>query len=241
MTSTAPAAEPIIEITGLVKQYGGLRPLRVRRLVVGRGERVTIEGLDAAAAEMLIHVITGAAVADEGDVIVGGRDTRAIATDTEWLASLDRFGIVTDRAVLLDAMSIAANLALPLSLSIDPMPDEVRAAVETLSEEVELGRDRLDAPAATLSPEERVRVHLARALAPKPELLLLEHPTARVDPDGAERVGRALQRIAQGRRLGFLALSADAAFARGTGARRLRLTPATGELSEPSGRWWRRL
>ena len=50
-----------------------------------------------------MHLVTGAAVPDEGAVVVAGRDTRDIATDTEWLASLDRFGIVTDRAVLLDA------------------------------------------------------------------------------------------------------------------------------------------
>ena len=241
MPGAAGGEPPLIDIAGLIKQHGGLRPLRVQRLVVAPGERLTIEGLDAAAAETLIHLITGAAVADEGDVVVAGRNTRAIATDTEWLASLDRFGIVTDRAVLLDPMSIAANLALPLSLSIDPMPGQVRAEVEALADEVELARERLDAPATTLTPEERVRVHRARALAPKPDLLLLEHPTAHVDPAGAERLGRVLHRIAHARRLGFVAISADAAFVRGAGARRVRLTPATGDLSEPSGRGWRRV
>ena len=62
---------------------------------------------------MFVHLVTGASVPDEGAVKVAGRDTRDIATDTEWLTSLDRFGIVTHRAVLLDGMSVAANLALP--------------------------------------------------------------------------------------------------------------------------------
>jgi predicted ABC-type transport system involved in lysophospholipase L1 biosynthesis ATPase subunit len=230
----------LVDITGLVKQHGALRPLRVTRLVVHRGERIAIEGLDAGAAETLIHVITGAAVADEGEVRVAGRDTRDISTDTEWLASLDRFGIVTERAVLLDALSIAANLALPLTVAIDPLPHDVRSAVETLAAAVDIGPDRLDAVAGTLSAEERVRVHLARAIAPAPELLLLEHPTAHLDPPAAERLGDTLKRVADARGLGFLALSADASFARATGARRLRLAPATGELSEASGRWWRR-
>ena len=238
--STTGALPPTIEITALVKQYGGLRPLRVARLVVARAERVVIEGLDAGAAEMLIHVITGAAVADEGDVLVAGRNTREISTDAEWLASLDRFGIVTERAVLLDALSVAANLALPLTVAIDPLAPEARRAVDELAAEVEIGSDRLDAKAATLTAEERVRVHLARAIAPRPEMLLLEHPTARVEPPAAERLGHTLKRIADARALGFVALSADAVFARATGARRATLAPATGRLADAASRWWRR-
>jgi predicted ABC-type transport system involved in lysophospholipase L1 biosynthesis ATPase subunit len=237
MTDGQPA---IVEVTALSKQYGGLRPLRVRRLVVASGDRIAIGGVDAAAAEALIHLMTGAAVADEGTVAVAGRDTRAIATDTEWLASLDRFGIVTERAVLIDALSIAGNLALPISLSIDPMPDEVRRQVEALATEVGLASDRLDEAAATLTAEERVRVHVARALAPRPEILLLEHPTARVDPPAAGRLGDALRAIAETRRIGFVALTEDAAFARATGATRLRLVPATGELRPEPTRWWPR-
>ena len=232
------SGDVLVEITGLVKQYGGLRPLRIRSLVLAPHDRMVIGGLDAAAAEALVHLMTGAAVADEGTVRVGGRDTREIGTDADWLASLDRFGIVTERAVLLDAFSIAANLALPLSLSIDPMPPEVRAQAEGLAAEAGLAADRLEAPAATLAPEERVRVHLARALAPRPEILLLEHPTARVDTPGAARFGALLRQIAEAREIGFVALTEDPAFATATGATRLRLKPATGEV-QPDARRWR--
>ena len=41
---------------------------------------------------------------------VAGRRTSEIATDTEWLSSLDRFGIVTHRAILLDSLSVAAKV-----------------------------------------------------------------------------------------------------------------------------------
>jgi ABC-type lipoprotein export system ATPase subunit len=239
MIAGTEADRPLVEISGLVKEHGGLRPLRVARLVVARGSRLAIEGLDAGAAETLIYIITGAAEADEGDVIVAGRNTREVSTDTEWLASLDRFGIVTDRAVLLEALSIASNLALPLTVSIDPLPAAVRSAVDALAAEVRIEAHRLDDPAATLSAEERVRVHLARAIALRPELLLLEHPTARVDPPAADRLGVTLKAVADAREIGFVAISADASFARATGARRLRLAPATGQLSEAAGRGWR--
>src|SRR5262245_11030940 len=104
----------LIEIAGVTKKYHGLRPLRLARLTSRQNDRLVLSGFDAAAAEVFVHLITGAAVPDEGTVRVGGRDTREISTDTEWLASLDRFGIVTDRSVLLEGLSAAANLALPL-------------------------------------------------------------------------------------------------------------------------------
>lgn len=228
-----------IDIAGVSRRYQGLRPLRIARLVVDRGDALAIAGIDAAAAEMLVNLITGAALPDEGDVRVGGRNTRDIATDTDWLVSLDRFGIVTERSVLLESLSVAANLALPLTLAIDPLPGDIRARVEAVAEEAGLPRARLDAPASTLSSEERVRVHLARALGPGPELLLLEHPTARLDRDSARAFGATLGRVASARQLGWVAFSEDEMFARAAGARRMRLNAASGALSADT--LWRKM
>src|SRR5436853_5521753 len=100
MTTPAPA----LDMAGVVKRYQGLRPLRIRKLLVAPPDRLVLSGFDAAAAEVFVHLVTGATLPDEGDVRVDGRSTRDIATDTEWLASLDRFGIVTDRAVLIEGM-----------------------------------------------------------------------------------------------------------------------------------------
>jgi len=233
------AVPPLIEIEGVEKSYAGLRPLRIKRLVVEADDRIAVAGFDAAAAEVFINLITGAAVPDEGDVIVAGRNTRDIATDTEWLASLDRFGIVTERAVLLESMSAAANLALPLTLAIDPMPPEVTSHVRAIAAEVGLTGDRLSATASSLSTEERLRLHLARALAVNPAVLLLEHPTARLAAGEPQAIGSTLQQVAAARKLAWVALTEDDGFARAAGGRRLRLKPATGELVEEGG-FWRR-
>lgn len=232
---------PLVDVDGVSKLTGGLRPLRIKRLEIRAGDRLAIGGLDANAAETLVHLITGASLPDEGTVRVAGRDVREIATDTEWLTSLDRFGIITHRAVLIGALPIEQNLALPLTLSIDPMADDIRQRVEQLADLVGLSRDRLPAPASTLSPVELVRVHLARALAPRPQLLILEHPTATIDGSAAsEQIGRALQHAADGAGIGWLALTEDETFGVASGARRLRLKPATGEIAA-EGNWWRRL
>jgi ABC-type lipoprotein export system ATPase subunit len=236
---TDPAA-PLIDITGLAKAYSSGPPLRIARLSVHRHDRLALVGLDEGASETLLHLVTGAAVPDEGTVLVAGHDTRAIATDTEWLASLDRFGLVTDRAVLIEKLPIAANLAMPLTLSIDPMSDAVLAQVTALASDVGLDAGRLQSEAASLDPVERVRVHLARAVAPGPQLLLLEHPTARVkNRRDSIALGETLKRVSGQRDTGFVALTEDREFAAAAGAIVLRIDRATGVLARDG--WWQRL
>ena len=234
------SSAPLIQIRGLVKSYQALRPLRIAELTVGQKDRLTLRGLDASAAEMFILLITGAALADEGVVSIAGHDTREIATDTEWLASLDRFGIVTHRAVLLEPLTVAANLALPLTITIDPMSDETRARVEEEAALVGLPADALERKVTQLSEEERLRLHLGRATANRPELLLLEHPTSRLnEPVVSSRFGQTLAAFADARGFGFLAMTEDARFADAARATRLSLDPATGGVAaEKSG--WRR-
>ena len=228
---------PLIQIAGLRKQYGGLRPLRVNSLSLQSGDRMTLQGLDAEAAEMLTLLITGASLPDEGTVTVAGRDTRDIHTDTEWLTSLDVFGMVTTRAALMESVAVEANMALPFTLSIDPMDQDVRRAVHSLAAEVELAGEVLPGSVDQLGEPERARVHLARALALNPQVLLLEHPTARLVAPEAEAFGRVLAAIAERRKLGWLALTEDEAFASAAGGHRCRLIPSSGEITAVKRAW----
>ena len=124
------ASSPIVEITAVRKSYGALRPLRIQSLSVLPGERVSIAGLDTPAAELMVNLVTGASVPDEGEIRVFGRRTVDVADGEEWLASLDRFGIVSDRAVLLEGATLAQNLALPFTLEIDPVSADTRERLD---------------------------------------------------------------------------------------------------------------
>lgn len=233
-------ATPLIELRGVVKAYQALRPLRIAELVVSSMDRLALSGLDAGAAEMFVHLITGASVPDEGSVKVAGRDTREIATDTEWLTSLDRFGIVTHRAVLLDGMSVAANLALPITIAIDPLTAEIRQRVERDAADVGLEPAVLDTPVGNLTTEQRLRLHLSRAAANRPEFMLLEHPAAQLeDAAAAARTGNVLRALSDARGFGWLSIGEDQAFAEAAGATRVAVTPATGVVAAVKSGWRR--
>lgn len=232
------SAPPLFTLNGVVKPFGGPVPLRIARFQFAAGDRVILAGLDALTAEMFMHILTGAALPESGRVEVFGRATDQIETDTDWLASLDRFGLVSNRAVLLEQSTIAQNLALPLTLSIDPMAADVRAAVERMAADVGLPSSRLDAPAGTMTPVERMRAHLARAIATNPDVVLLEHPTATLGEGGAA-FGETLRTLSEARGLAWFAISDDELFARASGGRALRLNPSTGEVRAAGG-FWRR-
>ena len=163
---------------------------------------------------------------------VAGTSTRGIATDTAWLSSLDRFGLVTERAVLIEKLTLADNLALPLTLLIDPIPDSIRPQVEQLATDVELPLARLTAIVNTLEPAERVRLHLARAIATNPAVLLFEHPTASLNSAATASLGVTLKRVADARGLAWILFTDDDRFARAAGGQRLRLEPVSGKLLE---------
>jgi predicted ABC-type transport system involved in lysophospholipase L1 biosynthesis ATPase subunit len=240
MTGTA----PLIEIRDLEKASPGLPTIRVRHLVVGPGDRFTVHGLDAGAAEALVHLITGAALPDRGEIRLVGRRTHDVGSDMDWLASLDRFGIVTERAVLLDGLSIAANLALPITLDLDPIPDEVQARIQALASLVGLGggADRpIERRAVNLTPLERMQMHLARALAVEPHALLLEHPTASLDPAAARLFGATLRHAADLRGLAWIAFANDEAFADAAGGQRGTIDFTTGAWRGSRTGFWKRV
>src|ERR1044072_2248672 len=94
-----------IELRDVQKDYRSLRPLRVRALDVRAGDSIALLGFDRGAAEVFVNLITGATVPDAGGVRVFGRSTAAIEDARTWLTSLDCFGILSERAVVLDNMT----------------------------------------------------------------------------------------------------------------------------------------
>ena len=230
-------SDAVVEIVDVTRNYHGLRPLRIARLVVASGERVSIAGLDAPAAELLMNLITGAALPDQGDVRVFDCRTADIASADDWLASLDRVGIVSERAVMLEGSTLQQNLAMPFTLEIEPVPEDTAARVERVAAECGIAADWLPQRAAELPPEIRVRAHLARAVAFDPALLLVEHPTARVAERARSALADDMRRLSASRGLTTIVITNDDPFARSVASRNLKLDAVTGELKELRRSW----
>lgn len=224
-------ADPLV-LTHVEKQYGGLRPLRVRDLRVAEGRITMLLGFDRPTAEVFVNLITGASLPDTGDVSSLGRPTSAIADSDEWLAFVERFGIVSDRIVLLEAMTVAQNLAISFDLNLEPVEPAVMARVTELAAEVGIAPAQLETLVGEAAPLLRSQVYLARALAFNPAVLVLEHPTANLQPDDARRFAAIVKDVSAKRGVTTIGLLMDEAFAKATGGRLLKWQPATGELKE---------
>jgi ABC-type transporter Mla maintaining outer membrane lipid asymmetry ATPase subunit MlaF len=230
---------PVLQMTAVRKSYGGLRPLRIQTLVIPPGDRVAVTGLDAAAAEMIVNLVTGASLPDEGEVRVFGTSTRDVESGDAWLASLDAFGIVTDRAVVLEEATLAQNLALPFTLAIDPIAPDVRKQVVALATECNIAPEWLEQQTGALPRAVRARAHLARAVALGPALLLMEHPTAALPQPERGAFGSVVARVCDARGLSMLAITLDAEFAGLAARRTLAAHAATGELRPVRKGWFR--
>lgn len=230
---------PLLRAKGIVKSYHALRPLRMASLDVGPGDVVSLDGLDAAAAELFVGLVTGALLPDEGEMALFGRSTRDVEDSDAWLAMLDGVGILTDRAVLISQFSVEQNLAMPFTLEIDPVTADVGPQVAALARDVGLQASDLATPVARATSDIVARVRLARALALGPRLLLAEHPSATLPRDAVRAFAGDMRRVADARRLAVVAVTADAEFAAALGGTRLTLDPATGVLRPHSA--WRKL
>ena len=225
--------EPLVEFVGVVKEYQALRPLRLKALRIAPGAVVSIGGIDAAGAEVLVNLMTAAQRPDTGEVRLFGVSTAAIDDYESWLRMLDGLGLLTERAVLLGQCTVAQNLALPLTLEIEPIRADVLPRVHALAEEIGIASDWLDTPVHQAPAGVVQRLRLGRALALEPRLLVAEHPSASLPREDVAPFARDLAAIAARRGLGVLAVSADKEFVRALGGSALVLDPASGVAAKP--------
>jgi lipoprotein-releasing system ATP-binding protein len=233
-----PPGDILVQIRNVSKDYRSLRPLRIESLDLHEGQTLALCGFDQMMAEILVDLVTAAIVPDAGEITVFGRPTTDITDREGWLETLDHFGLLTERAVLVEQFTVEQNLAIPYSLSVEALSAELRERVATLAEEVGFTSSELRRQSGVLPPLGRLRLRLGRALAMDPKVLLAEHPNATLAPGEAAQFGADLKRILEARRIAALVLTADQSFARVVANDVLLLQPATGTLKPSSG--WRR-
>jgi energy-coupling factor transport system ATP-binding protein len=185
-----------VELRGFGWRHAGRRAWAVRGvdLTVTRGERVLLLGPSGAGKSTLLAALAGLLAEDSGDqegvVTVDGVDARAAGEHVGIVFQDPQTQLVMSR-IGDDVAFGLENRGVP-SEQIWPAVDEALAAVG-----MQYPRDR---STSALSGGEQQRLALAGAIAGRPSLLLLDEPTANLDPDGAALVRTAVERVLADRR-----------------------------------------
>jgi branched-chain amino acid transport system ATP-binding protein len=172
---------PLLSLVGISVRYGGVVALDEISVSVALGEIVGVIGPNGAGKTTLCNCVSGIAKPDGGSISFAGRDIATLPPDRR-----ARLGIARtfQAATLFDSLSVFDNVLV--GAEAGGAGDARTAARETL------GRLQLDALAGR-SPRElstgyRKRVEIARALAARPKLLLLDEPMAGVSTEEADRI-----------------------------------------------------
>jgi len=199
---------PVIAVEDLHKSFGSQNVLDGISLAVKRGETLAVLGRSGTGKSVLLRLIIGLEKPDSGSVRIHGQDIAGLALDQ--LGEIrKKMGFLFQHAALYDSLTVEQNVAFPLQHHQKKMSKSERDdRVKELLAEVGMEGDLAKMP-SDISGGMQKRVGLARALALEPDMLLLDEPTAGLDPISAAEIDDLVLKLQQEHHMASIVVTHD--------------------------------
>jgi phospholipid/cholesterol/gamma-HCH transport system ATP-binding protein len=199
---------PAIAVEGLHKSFGSQKVLNGVSLSVSRGETLAVLGRSGTGKSVLLRVIIGLEKPDSGSVRIHGQDITGLGLDQ--LGEVRRkMGFLFQHAALYDSLTVEQNVAFPLQHHKKEMSKSEQAGrVKELLAEVGMEGALAKMP-SDISGGMQKRVGLARALALEPDILLLDEPTAGLDPISSGEIDDLILKLQEEHQVASIVVTHD--------------------------------
>jgi phospholipid/cholesterol/gamma-HCH transport system ATP-binding protein len=206
-TAKHEAAGCAVEVTGLRKAFGEQTVLNGIDLAVAEGKTLAVLGRSGTGKSVLLKLLVGLQKPDAGTIQICGRPIQDLPP-RELNEIRKKIGFLFQQAALYDSMTVSENVEFPLARHTGLSASERQDKVRQLLSDLGLGSD-LDKTPSQISGGMQKRVGLARALALDPELLLLDEPTAGLDPITSEEIGTLISDLKAKRKITSVMVTHD--------------------------------
>jgi phospholipid/cholesterol/gamma-HCH transport system ATP-binding protein len=199
---------PVVAIDNVYKSFGARNVLNGISLSISRGETLAVLGRSGTGKSVLLRLIIGLDQPSSGSICIFGNDIAGLALDQ--LGEIrKKMGFLFQHAALYDSLTVAENVAFPLQHHRRNMSKSERSVrVQQLLAEVGLEGASEKMP-SDISGGMQKRVGLARALALEPEILLLDEPTAGLDPISSREIDDLILKLQREHHMASIVVTHD--------------------------------
>jgi phospholipid/cholesterol/gamma-HCH transport system ATP-binding protein len=199
---------PVVAVADLHKSFGSQNVLNGISLNVSRGETLAVLGRSGTGKSVLLRLIIGLEKPDSGSVRIHGQDIAGLAVD-QMSEIRKKMGFLFQHSALYDSLTVEQNVAFPLQHHRrDWQKAERSDRVRELLAEVGMEGAVAKMP-SDISGGMQKRVGLARALALDPDILLLDEPTAGLDPISSAEIDDLILKLQEEHHMASIVVTHD--------------------------------